>query len=97
MNTIYPIFDDIREHRVRGRCIYPLNDLLIVALLTYMTGGEDYQDMAWFASERSEEFGLFADCGGRTPSPDTFERLMSAVEPTEIERCLLRCGRRSLD
>ena len=28
MNTIYPIFDDIREHRVRGRCIYPLNDLL---------------------------------------------------------------------
>ena len=53
MNTIYPIFDDIREHRVRGRCIYPLNDLLIVALLTYMTGGEDYQDMAWFASERS--------------------------------------------
>lgn len=97
MNTIYPIFDDIREHRVRGRCIYPLNDLLIVALLTYMTGGEDYQGMAWFASERSEEFGLFADCGGRTPSPDTFERLMSAVEPTEIERCLLRCGRRFLD
>ena len=28
MNTIYPIFDDIRKHRVRGRCIYPLNDLL---------------------------------------------------------------------
>ena len=28
MNTIYPIFDDIREHRVRRRFIYPLNDLL---------------------------------------------------------------------
>lgn len=32
-----------------------------------------------------------------TPSPDTFERLMSAVSPSEIERCLAEYGRQFLD
>lgn len=94
---ISDIFNSIADHRVTGRCIYKLYDLLTISLLTYACGGEDYVDMSEFAHTRAREFGLLADCGEHSPSPDTFERMMSAVEPSEIERCLIEYGRTFLD
>ena len=93
---ITAIFSSISDHRVVGRCTYPLADLLTIALLSYMCGGEDYVDMSEFAQFRASELGLLQNCQ-TTPSPDTFERLMSAVSPTEIERCLIQSGRALLD
>ena len=91
------IFESIPDHRVVGRCTYPLSELLTIALLTYLCGGEDYVDMSEFAYVRARDFGLLAGCPGRSPSPDTFERLMSSVAPEELERCLVENGRRFLD
>ena len=93
---ITAIFSSVSDHRVVGRCTYPLADLLTIALLSYMCGGEDYVDMSEFARFRASELGLLQNCQ-TTPSPDTFERLMSAVSPTEIERCLVQSGRALLD
>lgn len=90
------IFSSIPDRRVTGRCTYPLSDLLTIALLTYLCGGEDYVDMSEFANERARDFGLLEGCLS-SPSPDTFERLMSAVEPSEIERCLKEYVRKFLD
>ena len=94
---IYPIFDSIPDHRVTGRCIYHLGELLTISLLTYMSGGEDYVDMSLFAKAKARRFGLLSDCDGHSPSPDTFERVMSAVSPDELERCLVCYGRSFLD
>lgn len=91
------IFESIPDHRVVGRCTYPLSELLTIALLTYLCGGEDYVDMSEFAYVRARDFGLLAGCPGRSPSPDTFERLMSSVAPGELERCLVENGRHFLD
>lgn len=91
------IFMTVPDHRVTGRCTYALSDLLTIALLTYICGGEDYVDMSEFAYYRARDFGLIADRPDRSPSPDTFERLMSAVDPDEIERCLVEHGRKFLD
>ena len=77
------------DHRVTGHCTYALSNLLTIALLTYICGGEDYVDMSEFAYYRARDFSLLADCPQCSPSPDTFERLMSAVTPDEIERCLI--------
>lgn len=91
------IFMTVPDHRVTGRCTYSLADLLTIALLTYICGGGDYVDISEFVHIRAREFGLLAHCGDNSPSPDTFERLMSAVNPDEIERCLVEYGRRFLD
>ena len=91
------IFMIVPDHRVTGRCTYALSDLLTIALLTYICGGEDYVDMSEFAYYRARDFGLLAERPDRSPSPDTFERLMSAVDPDEIERCLVEHGRKFLD
>ena len=90
------IFMTVPDHRVTGRCTYLLSDLLTIALLTYICGGEDYVDMSEFAYIRARDFDLLSYTD-KSPSPDTFERLMSAVNPDEIERCLVEYGRRFLD
>lgn len=89
------IFESIPDHCITGRCTYLLSDLLTIALLTYICNGEDYVDMSYFASERARDFGLLQNCT-TSPSPDTFERLMSAVSPDEIERCLIESGKQFL-
>ncbi len=91
-----PIFDSIADHRVTGRCTYVLSELLTIALLTYICNGEDYVDMADFAEERARDFGLLLH-NDTSPSPDTFERLMAAVNPEEIERCLIESGKQFLE
>ena len=90
------IFMTVLDHRVTGRCTYVLSDLLTIALLTYICGGEDYVDMSEFAY-RARGLGLLSYCPDCSPSTDTFERLMSAVNPDEIERCLIEHGRIFLD
>ncbi len=92
-----PLFQSIPDHRVVGRCFYSLSDLLTISLLTYICGGENYSDMSEFAQTRARDFGLLAECDDRSPSSDTFERLMAAVSPDEIERCLQSYGRQFLD
>ena len=90
MANTYQIFADFPNYRVTGRCIYSISDLLMISLLTYLCGGEDYVDMSEFAHVRARDFNLLT---GNDTSPDTFERLMSAVCPEELRRCLSEHGR----
>lgn len=92
MATTYQIFADFPDHRVTGRCVYSISDLLAISLLTYLCGGEDDIDMSEFAHVRARDFNLLTD-NDTSPSPDTFERLMSAVCPEELRRCLSEHGR----
>ncbi len=94
---LYPIFTNVPDHRVTGRCLYPLSDLLTIALLTYICDGEDYTDMSDFAATHARDFGLLTDCGDHSPSPDTFERLMASVDPEALQECLIAHGRQFLD
>ena len=90
------IFMTVPDHRVTGRCTYLLTDLLTIALLTYVCSGEDYVDMSEFAHVRARYFDLLSYTD-KSPSPDTLERLMSAVNPDEGDRCLIAYGHQFLD
>lgn len=69
---------------------------MAVALLTYLCGGEDYQDMAMFAKLRARDFGLFPYTD-RSPSADAFERLFSIMKTDYVEECVKEHGHRILD
>ena len=40
-----PYFSSVHDPRVVGRCKHKLSDILMVALITYLFGSEDYSDM----------------------------------------------------
>jgi len=81
-------FLEVEDPRVVGRCSHLLSDVLMIALLTYLTGGTDYQDMYLFAKERGLEFeGLLLLPHG-VPSVDTFERVFKKLKSESLQSCL---------
>ena len=60
----------------------------MVALITYLCGGEDYSDMYQLCRYRGEELPPLLELPNGCPSEDTFERVMQAVHPDEIAACL---------
>ena len=90
------IFDGVKDPRKIDQCTYELGDLMAIALLTYLCGGEDYPDMAMFAEHRSREFGLLPYTD-RNPSRDTFERLFAALSTDYVRQCVVEHGKRIMD
>lgn len=95
-NTFIDIFDGIKDPRKIDRCTYELGDLLAVALLTYLSGREDYVDMALFAKHRARDFGLFPYTE-KNPSSDTFEKIFATLKTDTVEQAVVEQGHRILD
>ena len=83
-----PYFSSVHDPRVVGRCKHKLSDILMVALITYLCGGEDYSDIYQLCRFRGKEFKPLLELPNGCPSEDTFERVMQAVHPNEIAACL---------
>ena len=81
-------FSSVHDPRVVGRCKHKLSDILMVALITYLFGGDDHSDMYQLCHYRGEEFKPLLKLPNGCPSEDTFERVMQAVHPDEIVACL---------
>jgi predicted transposase YbfD/YdcC len=89
-------FSEVLDPRVEGRCSHLLSDILIIALLTYLTGGTDYQDMYLFAKERGWEFEGLLRLPNGVPSVDTFERLFKRLNSESLQTCLEHYGKEIL-
>ncbi|WP_235300212.1 transposase family protein, partial [Porphyromonas sp. COT-290 OH3588] len=47
-------FSKVEDPRVVGRCKHKLSDILVIALASYLCGGEDYESMHELCLERGE-------------------------------------------
>jgi hypothetical protein len=76
--------------RQYGNLLHKIWEMLIIALLSVVCMGEDYDDMETFGKERKkwlrEEMGLELSNG--IPSGDTFRRLFERMNPKEFRSCL---------
>lgn len=95
-DLLITIFDGVKDPRKIDQCTYELGDLLAIAFLTYLCGGEDYADMELFARHRAREFGLLPYIT-KSPSRDTFERLFAILKTEYVERCVVEHGKRVMD
>jgi predicted transposase YbfD/YdcC len=89
-------FSEIEDPRVEGRCLHLLSDILMISVLTYLTGGTDYQDMHLFTKERGREFEGLLQLPNGVPSVDTFERVFKKLKSESLQRCLDSYGKEIL-
>jgi len=89
-------FLEVEDPRVVGRCSHLLSDVLMIALLTYLTGGTDYQDMYLFTKERGLEFEGLLQLPNGAPSADTFERVFKKLKSESLQSCLHIYGKEIL-
>ena len=86
-------FSKVEDPRVVGRCKHKLSDILIIALASYLCGGEDYESMHELCLERGESLRPLVELPNGCPSVDTFERLLQRIEPQSLYACLQVYGK----
>jgi predicted transposase YbfD/YdcC len=67
-----------------------LHELLIIALCTMLSGGEDCSDMAVFGEVKEPFLRQFLRLRHGTPSHDTFSRVFRLLDPKAFETCFTR-------
>lgn len=95
--SLQKYFSEVADFRMMGKCLHKLSDILIIGLFTYLSNGEDYEDMVLFAKTHSEFLSDYADLPNGIPSHDTFNRVFSCLHPDILRRCLTEHGRDILD
>jgi predicted transposase YbfD/YdcC len=75
------------------KCLHKLSDILLIGILTYLSNGEDYEDMVLFAKTHEEFLKEFIELGNGIPSHDTFNRVFSTIEPELLRQCLNSYGK----
>ena len=95
--TEFFYFSEVEDPRVVARCSHLLSDVLMISLLTYLTGGTDYQDMHLLAKERGRDFEGLLQLPNGTPYADTFERVFKKLKSASLQSCLEHYGKSILE
>jgi predicted transposase YbfD/YdcC len=80
-------FQSLTDPRKRP-VVYPLTDILVIAVCAVIGGADDYVSIADFGRAKKDwflrVFGIKA-----IPSHDRFNAVLAAIRPAEFEKCLL--------
>lgn len=88
--SIRNFFHSLPEpRRRRSRISHPLLNLVVMALCAVIAGADTWEEIARFAQDRRCWFARLLKLSKRTPSADTFARVLSALDPVAFQRCLL--------
>jgi predicted transposase YbfD/YdcC len=85
---IQDYFADLTDPR-RRKVVYPLSDIVTIAVCAVICGADDFVAIADWAREKKQWLATFLDLGDDTPSHDRFNAVLAALVPGEFEKCLL--------
>jgi hypothetical protein len=71
----------VKDFRIEKKCLHKLSGILLTGLFTYLSSGEDYEDMVLFARTHKEFLHPYVSLPNGIPSHDTFRRVFSMLEP----------------
>lgn len=86
-------FSEVVDPRVLGRCKCKLSDILVIALASYLCGGDNYESMYELCQELGESLRPLVELPNGCPSVDTFARVLQLVEPQSLYSCLQIYGK----
>lgn len=92
-SRIQKLFGKLPDPRRRPtRAVYPLVSLIVIALCATVSGANTSQDIALFARTHRDWLATVVDLpedSSLSPSHDTFDRLLSALDPIAFQKCLV--------
>jgi predicted transposase YbfD/YdcC len=81
-------FADLPDPR-RREGIYPLVNIVVIALCAVISGADDFVAMTRWAEVKRDWLAKFLDLSAGIPSHDRFNAIFKAIKPAELEKCLL--------
>jgi predicted transposase YbfD/YdcC len=86
-NRLKDCFSSIQDHRSKRTLLHQLSDILTIAVLSVIAGGNGWEDMALYGLSKYDWLSTFLALPNGIPSPDTFRRVFEEIRPSEFERC----------
>ena len=71
---------------MKRKCKYKIWDIVCVALLATISNCDEWEEIEMFAIKKKEQLRKFLLLTGGIPSAQTYERVISLLEPNEINK-----------
>ena len=81
-------FDDVPDPRVNRTKRHLLKDIIVIALLSTIAGGNGWEDMENYGISKLTWLKEFLDLPNGIPSDDTFRRVFEQLDPQILEQKL---------
>jgi predicted transposase YbfD/YdcC len=88
LHGILDHFSELKDPRVVGRCEYPLETVLVIAMLGVLCGAEGWTDLELFAASKDAWLRTFLTLPEQSPREGVFRRVFSAIRPAAFEACM---------
>ena len=85
--SIVAIFSEVKDQRVNRTKLHSLKDILVIALLSTICGGDGWSDMREFGVCKTDWLKTFLKLENGIPSKYTFRRVISTINVDEFELC----------
>jgi predicted transposase YbfD/YdcC len=82
-------FKDLLDPRQLGKIVYPLDEVLILALVAVLAGAESFVDIARFGRMKVELLRRFRPFLDGTPSHDHLGDIFAALDAEQFQRCFV--------
>lgn len=87
------IHEDLDDPRTGNATSHPLENIVFIALYGVVCGAQSWVGVEQFGYGKRKWLEQFLDLTAGIPSHDTFGRVFSILEPSELRRCFLRWSR----
>ncbi len=82
-------FNDLPDHRQRGKVVYPLDEVLLLCLLAVLGGAETFVDIARFGEKKIGLLRRFRPFRDGTPSHDHLGDIFATLDAAAFQRCFV--------
>jgi hypothetical protein len=80
-------FNVLPDPRQRAKVVYPLDEVLLLALLAVLAGAESFVDIARFGEKKLALLRRFRPFRDGTPSHDHLGDIFATLDAEQFQRC----------
>jgi predicted transposase YbfD/YdcC len=85
---VIDFFDDLKDSRSSsGNKQHELLDIIAISICAVVCGAESWEEIAEYGRIKEKWLTTFLSLPNRIPSHDTFNRVMSSLDPISFEQC----------
>jgi predicted transposase YbfD/YdcC len=86
--TLIESFESIEDPRACN-IRHKLIDILLIAIVAILCGANDFKEMETFGKSKEKWLRKYLELPKGIPAHDTFNRVLSAINPTEFHNCFM--------